>query len=420
MNMDASQMSPESGLVRVVYVVTSSLSVRLMTGQLDYLRRMGFEVVLVSSPGEELQRSESDGVRTVAVLMAREISPWKDLISLWRLLGVIWRVRPTIVNFSTPKAAILAGIAARLGQVPGRIYLLRGLRFETATGLKRKVLLLCEHIACRCAHRVICVSESLRQKAIELGVVDPRKTTVLASGSSNGVDAKRFAASGEALRWAGQIRETLGIPAKAPVVGFVGRLTKDKGISELVQAYLALRAEIHELRLLLVGEMEGGDPLPARIRRCIESERGIIRTGFVQDAADYYHAMDVLALPTYREGFPTVVLEAHAAGKPVVAARATGAVDAVIDGVTGILVPVGDSQALASALELVIRDRSLAAALGSAGRERVLREFHQETVWDALAEEYLQLLQAKGLTVPTAANRDEVTPGLKAATVVSR
>ena len=119
MNMDASQMSPESGLVRVVYVVTSSLSVRLMTGQLDYLRRMGFEVVLVSSPGEELQRSERDGVRTVAVSMAREISPWKDLVSLWRLVGVIWRLRPTIVNFSTPKAAILAGIAARLGASSG-------------------------------------------------------------------------------------------------------------------------------------------------------------------------------------------------------------------------------------------------------------------------------------------------------------
>jgi glycosyltransferase involved in cell wall biosynthesis len=277
-----------------------------------------------------------------------------------------------------------------------------------------------ERIACACAHRVICVSESLRQKTIELGIVDAGRTVVLASGSFVGTDPKRFAPSPDTVQRAGQIRRYLGIPPEAPVVGFVGRLTKDKGISELVQAYLTLRTNIPELRLLLVGEMEGGDPLPAQIRRHIESEPGIVRTGFVQDPADYYHVMDVFAFPTHREGFGNVALEANAAGKPVVAARATGAVDAVIDDVTGILVPVGDSQALASALELVIRDRSLAAALASAGRERVLREFRQETVWDALAEEYLQLLQAKGLTVPTGANRNEATPGLKAATAVPR
>jgi len=140
----------------------------------------------------------------------------------------------------------------------------------------------------------------------------------------------------------------------------------------------------------------------------------------VQDAADYYHAMDVLALPTYREGFPTVVLEANAAGKPVVGTRATGMMDAVIDGVTGVLVQVGDAHALADALELVIRDRKLAEALGAAGRERVLREFRQETVWEALAEEYLQLLQAKGLTVPNAANRNDRTREWKAVAVSSR
>lgn len=252
-----------------------------------------------------------------------------------------------------------------------------------------------ERIACACAHRVICVSESLRQKTIELGIVDANRTVVLASGSCAGVDAKRFEPSVEVLKRAGQVRRDLKIPSEAPVVGFVGRLNKDKGISELVQAYLTLRASIPELRLLLVGEMEEGDPLPAEICRAIESEPGIIRPGFVQNPVEYYHVMDVFAFPTHREGFGNVTLEAHAAGKPVVAARATGVVEAVIDGVTGILVPVGNAQALASALELVIRDRSLAAAFATAGRERVLREFRQETVWEALAEEYRQLLEQR-------------------------
>ncbi len=374
--------------LRVMSVVTSSLSVRLFEARPEYFAGKGYEVMVVSSAGEELRKAEREGVRTAEVQMAREISPWRDLVSLWRLVRVMRRLRPTITNVGTPKAGLLGGLAAWLCGVPCRYYTLYGLRCETATGMKREVLIAAERMACGCAHRVICVGESLRQKAIELGVVEASRTVVLGGGSCNGVEAERFAPTAQVLRRGRQMREELGIPGNAPVVGFVGRLTKDKGINELVEAYCELRKEMAELRLLLVGEMEEGDPLTARTRWLLEKEPGIVRTGFVQDPADHYHVMDVLALPTYREGFPTVVLEAHAAGKPVVAARATGAVDAVIDGVTGILVPVGDAQALASALELVIRDRGLAAALGSAGRERVLQEFRRETVWEALEEEY--------------------------------
>jgi lipopolysaccharide/colanic/teichoic acid biosynthesis glycosyltransferase/glycosyltransferase involved in cell wall biosynthesis len=370
-----------------MYVATTSLTVRLVRGQLGYLQEAGFEVILVSSAGEELRKAEQEGVRTVAVEMAREISPLRDLVSLWRLMRVMRRLRPTLTNVGTPKAGLLGGLAAWLCGVPCRYYMLRGLRCETATGVKRKVLMAAEAVACRCAHRVICVSESLRQKAIELGLVEARRAVVL-GGGCNGVDTERFAPTEEALRRAKQIREKLKIPVIAPVVGFVGRLTKDKGINELVETYCELRKEMAELRLLLVGEMEEGDPLTERTRWLLENEPGIVRTGFVDDPTDYYHVLDVFAFPTYREGFPNVVLEANAAGKPVAAARATGVVDAVVDGVTGLLVPVGDAAALAGALKKVIEDREMAAALGSAGRERVVREFRRERVWEALEEEY--------------------------------
>jgi len=264
------------------------------------------------------------------------------------------------------------------------------------------------------------VSESLRQKAIELGVVDSDRAIVLAAGSCAGVDPKRFALTAEVRKRTNHIRHELGVPPEAPVIGFVGRLTRDKGIQELVEAFLALKADFPELRLILVGEMEEGDPLPPQTCHDIECEPRIRRTGFVKDPADYYHVMDVLALPTYREGFPTVVLEAHAAGKPVVASRATGVVDAVIDGVTGILVPIGDASALASALSLVVANRNLAKALGSAGHERVLSKFRQDMIWDALAQEYSQRLQARGLTTRTGAKRNEATPGSTGPPVVFR
>ena len=212
-------------------------------------------------------------------------------------------------------------------------------------------MLLTERVACLCAHRVICVSESMRQKAIDLGIVDARRTVVLASGSYAGVDTNRFAPTAEVLRRADQLRRQLRIPSEAPVVGFVGRLTRDKGIAELVEAYLKLRKRFPELRLLLVGDVEDADPLPPKTRHHIESESRIIHTGFVEDPVPYYHVMDVLAFPTHREGFGNAAIEANAAGKPVVAARATGVVDSVIDGVTGILVPVGDAGALAEALD---------------------------------------------------------------------
>ncbi len=381
--------------IDIVSILTSSLSVRFVEGQAKYLGKKGYDVVVVSSLGEELSKAAREGTQTVEVAMEREISPWKDAASFWKLLCVIARLRPTITNVGTPKAGLLGGVAAWLCRVPCRYYTLYGLRCETTLGLKRKLLLLTERIACRCAHRVICVSESLRQKAIELGVVDAKSTIVFAAGSCTGVDAERFAPTAEALRRGEAIRRDLGIPAGAPVAGFVGRLTKDKGVCELVEAYLELRKTIPEARLLLVGDPEEGDALPAAVRERIGREAGILCTGFVQDAADYYHAMDVLALPSYREGFGNVLLEANAAGKPVIAARATGATDAVVDGVTGMLVPVGDSGTLARALELLLNDRRMAEAMGSAGRERVRREFRPEVVWEAMAREYSRALRER-------------------------
>jgi glycosyltransferase involved in cell wall biosynthesis len=386
----------EPNRVRVVNILTSSLSVRFLEGRAEYFEKKGFEVSVVSSPGEELARAQSQGVQTVAVPIAREISPSKDLISLWRLVRIISRLRPTITHVGTPKGGLLGGIAAWVCRVPCRFYSLYGLRCETTTGLKRRLLVLAERIACLCAHRVFCVSESLRQAAIDLAIVDAGRCFVPASGSCNGIDAERFGPTAEALCRADMLRWQLEIPRDAPVVGFVGRLTRDKGIVELVDAYLRLRKCLPKLRLLLVGEVEEADPLPSETRRLIERESQIIHTGFVEDSVPYYHVMDVLAFPTHREGFPNAVLEAHAAGKPIVAAQSTGVVDAVINGVTGILVPVGDARALADALQLVLEDQNLAATLGTAGRKRVLCEFRQETVWDAILQEYLQHLTVKG------------------------
>jgi glycosyltransferase involved in cell wall biosynthesis len=396
MNVPQSIVAP-----RVLHVVTSHLSTRLMRGQLRYLSARGFDVFLASSPGRDLEATSNlEQVKGIPVPMVRENSPLRDLYSIYRLYSLMRRIRPAITNVSTPKAGLLGGLAAWLSRVPCRIYTLRGLRWETASGAKRLVLMMADWIACHCAHRVVCVSQSVRNTAVAYGVVDPDRTSVFGAGSSNGVDPARFEPTEERLRRAIEIRKKLGIMPGAPVVGFVGRLTRDKGISELYEAHKSLRKEFPSLKLLLLGDYEAGDPLPGQLQRVIASDPSVICRGFVDEVSDFYHVFDILAFPSYREGFPNVVLEAQAAGRAVVAARATGTVDAIADGDTGVLVPIADIRAMAEALGNLLRNPVLAVRMGVAGRARVAHDFSPEKIWRALTEEYLQLLRIKGLPVP--------------------
>jgi glycosyltransferase involved in cell wall biosynthesis len=235
------------------------------------------------------------------------------------------------------------------------------------------------------------------------------KAVVVASGSSNGVAVKRFLPTPENLFRAEQLRIKLNLPENIAVIGFVGRFTRDKGIAELIDAYEDLSSDYPAMRLLLVGNFEVGDPVPSGVRRRIEGNRNILRPGFVSDTSPYYHLMDVLVLPTYREGFPNVPLEAQAAGKPVVTTRATGAIDSVLDGETGLLVPVGDASALVSAIKSLLCDATLRKEMGRRGQEWVTREFTGDRVRAALLREYESLiLERLGPNQGQVANGDAI------------
>lgn len=384
----------KSNRPRMVVAVNSAIAVGFLQGQLEYFQSRGFAVSLLCPErrdGEWIV-PEPDGVPVIEVPMEREIAPVKDLASLWRLWRTMRALRPAVTNVGTPKAGLLGGLAAWLNRVPCRFYTLHGLRFETTTGLKRRLLIYMERLACCFAHRVVCVSHSVRQKAIAFGLATPDRLIVLRSGSCNGVDPSRFAANPKLMQRAAALRRQLEIPERAKVILFVGRLTQDKGVPELVEAFVRLDKHLPDLRLLLVGCFEAADPLPAETRKAMARHPRIIFAGAVQDTPSFYAAADVVALPSHREGLPTVILEAQAAGKPVVAARATGIVDLVADDDTGLLFPVGDVAALEKKLTMVITNKDLARKLELAGQERVNREFRQEQVWDALYRAYLEVL----------------------------
>lgn len=391
-------MSERPGLV---VAVTTSQSAVLLRGQLAFLRERGFDAYLLCA-GDHTAREfcEREGARLLEVRMRREMSPLSDLPALLRIVRILRCTRPALVNAGTPKAGLLATVGAWLAGVPCRIYTLRGLRLETERGGRRAVLSLSERVVCRLAHRVLCISPSLLARARELRLFPEGKGKVLGEGSSNGVDIIHFARTQEAERRARDLRLRMGIPLDARVLGFVGRIVRDKGVAELVAAWLSLRSDYPDLQLLVVGPFEGGDPIPGDARRVLESDPRIHLTGPVTDVPAAYAAINVLAVPTYREGFPNVFIEAAAMEVPAVGTRVVGCVDAVVDGVTGTLVPPRDPEALARAIRAYLERPELAACHGREGRERAVRSFRRETVWENLFREYLSLLAAKGLPAP--------------------
>ncbi|HEV2131543.1 MAG TPA: glycosyltransferase family 4 protein [Longimicrobiaceae bacterium] len=386
--------------IGLLHITTVPVTLPFLVGQIGYMQKRGLAVRALSSPGEDLGRfGEREGIPTHAVEMLRRISPLRDLAAVARIVRVIRRTRPEIVHAHTPKGGLLWMIAAALARTPVRIYHIRGLPLMGATGARRRLLRATEQVACRLAHQVYCVSHSVREVAISEGICPPEKVKVLLGGSGNGVDAGgRYDPARLDPGTRLETRRRLRIPENAVVLGFVGRIVRDKGIVELATAWRTLRERHPQLHLLLVGPFEPQDPVPAETEAMLRSDPRVHLTGMDWETPPFYAAMDVVVLPTYREGFPNVPLEAAAMQLPVVATCIPGCVDAVQDGVTGTLVPPRDAAALEAALQRHIEDAELRRRYGRAGRERVLREFRQEAIWEALYQEYRRLLRANGVT----------------------
>lgn len=368
-----------------VVTTTISRSVDSFYGQIiDDLRERGYRVVVVTSSGPELPRLQARADDVQIVEMARDVSLAKDLRALVGWIRVLGRVRPDLILGGTPKAGLLSMMAAWLLRVPRRAYLLQGLRLEGVRGLKRAVLAAMERISSWCSQGVIAVSPSLASEYVRAGLHAGRAVHVPHYGSSHGVDSVHFQPR---PRNDDLLRELRLDPA-LPVAIFIGRLTADKGPVALTEALRRLADQGKHVQLLVVGAQDERDS-QAHLDGLVAVSERVRVLNHLDDVRPYLAASDLLILPTLREGLPNVVLEAAAMGIPSVTTTATGAVDSVVDGVTGLLVPPEDGEELARAVGRLLDDPDLRSRLGESARERVVRDFQPTDVARSIVDHAL-------------------------------
>ena len=357
----------------------------LLQGQLRMLSEH-YEVVGVSSPGEELDKvAQREGIRTIAVPMERKISPFKDLVSLFRLIRLFHREKPWMVHSLTPKAGLLAMTAAWICRVPVRIHMFTGLVFPTTTGLKQKILMATDSITCACATNVLPEGKGVKRD-LEHFRITSKPLQIIGNGNINGIDLEFFDRTPEVLEQAEKYRKE-----EVVTFCFVGRIVRDKGMNELVAAFQRLHQAYPNTRLVLVGPFEEKlDPVLPETRQAIEQQAAIEWMGWQDDIRPFLAASEVFVFPSYREGFPNVVLQAGAMGLPCIVTDINGSNEIISEGINGCIIPSQNEQALYEAMEkmLNLEERQ---KLAQQARPQIANRYERKALWKELLKFYRSL-----------------------------
>jgi len=387
-----------------ITTVPMSLKI-LLKGQLRYMREHGFKVVAVSADGQEVgDLKTSEGVEHEVVPFTRAISPITDLRCLIRLIKIIRRTKPDIVHTHTPKAGLLGMMAAYFCSVPVRMHTVAGLPLMEARGFKRRLLINVERVTYRCAHWVYPNSQGLMDYITRHISSNRSKFRMLGKGSSNGINVEFFSRSADIERLRHELRAKLGFKENDIVYSFVGRIVKDKGIAELALAFKKIldetevaraRQERPEIFLLLVGAFEHDlSPLSGEILDFLEHNKNVRLTGFQQDVRGWLAASDVFVFPSYREGFPNVVMQAAVLRVPIIASDINGCNEMIHHNESGLIVPPKDIDALYKAMSSLAFDKQKQEMFAENAYRYIVQNFEQRTVWSELMKEYERLLNS--------------------------
>lgn len=335
---------------------------------------------------DEVQRRED--VRVIPVKMERKISVFKDIVSFFNLYFTFIREKPLIVHSITPKAGLLSMSAAYFAGVPIRMHTFTGLIFPTHTGFKRRILIGMDKLLCLFASKIYPEGQGVKNDLVKYGITN-KPLKILANGNVNGINPDYFNPEKFNEEQNESLRSSLNILKDEMLFIFVGRLVRDKGVNELVAGFKKCNADFPQVKLLLLGLTEDDlDPLYPETIEEIKNNKSIIAAGFVTDVRAYLAISDVLILPSYREGFPNVVLQAGAMGLPSIVTDINGSNEIITNGENGLIIEVKNEKAIADAMELLIRSPSIIDSMKKNARKEIIERFTQEIVWDAILEEY--------------------------------
>lgn len=379
---------------KIIRVTTVPISLgKLLQGQLKFMSQY-YDIIGVSGKGEgQLDMvSQNEGVRVIPVEMTRKITPIKDLKAVYRLYKVFKKEKPQIVHSHTPKAGTLSMLAAKLAGVPHRLHTIAGLPLLEATGAKRVLLDTVEKATYTCATKIYPNSSGLNDIIIANKYTSSKKLKVIANGSSNGIDTSFFDPGLYTKEENLKLSESLGIKSTDTVIIYVGRLVKDKGIHELIDAFKKLNTVSATVKLLLVGTYEKDlDPLSPDTEEEINTNPNIITVGWQNDVRPYFAISDILAFPSYREGFPNVVMQAASMGLASVVTDINGCNEIITEGINGKIIPVKDAEQLFQNLKMLVEDKPQRDTLAGNARESITSRYERKVVWEALLEEYRTL-----------------------------
>ncbi len=379
---------------KLVRITTVPISLeKLLEGQLGFMKAY-FEVVAISAEKEKLEAyGKKEGVRVFSLELTRKITPIKDIAAVFKLYRFLKKEKPSIVHTHTPKAGIVGMTAAWFAGVPNRLHTVAGMPLMEASGFKRKVLNFVEKLTYRFATEVYPNSKGLYDFIIAENFTKASKLSIIGNGSSNGIDTKYFDPVSYSENDKISLRDKLKIPQGHFLYIFVGRLVKDKGINELITAFSKLSDSNNTISLLLVGPFENDlDPLLPETLSTIEKHPNIYTVGYQSDVRPYFSIADALVFPSYREGFPNVVMQAGAMGLPSIVTDINGCNEIIAHGKNGLIIPPKDTQALYNSIKQLSTQPSLFANLKANSREMITSRYERQQVWDALLFEYQRLL----------------------------
>lgn len=377
-------------LIRVV-TVPISLS-KLLTGQLTNFKNY-YEIIAVSSPGTILNKVGSEAeVRTFGLNLTRAITPITDLISLIKFAFFLRKEKPLIVHSHTPKAGIISMLAAFFARVPIRMHTVAGLPLMEAKGFKRKLLIFVEKVTYAAATNVYPNSFGLKDYIIKNKFCAESKVKIIGNGSSNGIDTKYFSVVNMDSDVLNELKELHRIEKDSFVFCFVGRIVKDKGIHELVRAFESIDQEKFKSKLLLIGNYEQDlNPINAETLTLIKNNKNILEVGYQEDVRPYMAISSALVFPSYREGFPNVVMQSGAMGLPCIVSDINGCNEIIENGVNGIIIPAKNSEKLYAAMIKLILDTDFCKKLSDNSREIIVSRYERAHFWNLLLEEYKTL-----------------------------